>query len=131
MATKSNTSREAKAQELLNSGAVSLYVGQGYALVQGSGSNVYRVTKDGCTCPDATGRGAVCKHELAVRTLCQEYRRLKAAAARGEVVRPTSALIQALDWQFKPAPCRTCGRPTVHDECADCFLGHVPTAGVA
>ena len=57
MSKRDSTTREARAQALLNTGAVSLFVGQGYALVQGSGSNVYRVTKDGCTCPDAAQRG--------------------------------------------------------------------------
>ncbi len=120
-----NNSREAKAQELLQSGAVSLFVGQGYALVQGSGSNVYRVTKDGCTCPDRQKRGQPCKHEIACRQLCAEYRELKAKADQGERIRPSSALLQAIRWPEKPKAtgCKECGAPTDFDVCSGCFFG--------
>ncbi len=120
-----NNSREAKAQELLQSGAVSLFVGQGYALVQGSGSNVYRVTKDGCTCPDRQKRGQPCKHEIAVRSLCSEYRAWNAKAEQGERIRPSSALLQAIRWPEKPEAtgCQECGAPTDFDVCSGCFFG--------
>ena len=126
MATKNTSSREAKAQELLNGGAISLYVGKGYALVQGSGGRVYQVGSTGCTCPDATSRQVTCKHELAVRQLCAEYRQLKAAAQRGERVRPSTALLQAIRWPEPANHCRDCGKATKHDLCADCWLGHQP-----
>ena len=124
MARNTNTSREAKAQELLDTGAVSLYVGQGYALVQGSGANVYRVTRDGCTCPDRQKRGQPCKHEIAVRSLCGEYRAWKAKAEQGETIRPSTALLQAIRWPEKPKPtsCRDCGTLTRQDLCANCLL---------
>ena len=110
----------------LTAGAVSLFVGQGYALVQGSGSNVYRVTKDGCTCPDAAKRGRPCKHEIAVKSLCGEYRAWQVKAGQGERIRPSSALLQALRWPTKaaaPAGCRECGAPTGFDVCSRCYFG--------
>ena len=125
MATKSNTSRETKAQELLDTGAVSLYVGQGYALVQGSGANVYRVTRDGCTCPDRQKRGQPCKYEIACRQLCAEYRDLKAKAEQGERVRPSTALLRAIRWPVKEVGCKECGAPTDFDLCSGCFFGQV------
>ena len=125
MSKRDSTTREARAQALLNTGAVSLFVGQGYALVQGSGSNVYRVTKDGCTCPDRQKRGLPCKHEIAVKLLCGEYRAWKAKAGQGERIRPSSALLQAIWWPEKPktTECQGCGAPTDFDFCSGCFFG--------
>ncbi len=120
-----NTSRETKAQELLTSRAVSLFVGKGYADVQGSGTNVYRVTKDGCTCPDAAQRGRPCKHEIAVQSLCGEYRAWQVKAGQGERIRPSSALLQALRWPVKETGCGECGAPTDFDLCSGCFFGTV------
>ena len=128
MATKSTTSRETKAQELINSGAVSLFVGTGTAEVKGSRGITYIVTKDtGCSCPDRQYRGASCCHELAVRQLCAEYRAWKAKAEQGERIRPSSVLLQALRWPEAPktAACRECGKSTSQGLCADCFLGQV------
>ena len=130
MATKNTSSRETKAQELLHNGAVSLFVGRGYALVQGSGSNVYRVTKDGCTCPDRQKRGLPCKHEIAVRSLCGEYWAWKAKAEQGETIRPSTALLQAIRWPERPKAteptgCKECGAPTDFDICSGCFFGQV------
>ena len=127
--TKSTT-REARAQALIDSGAVTLYVGQGYATVKGSGNVSYTVTKDACGCPDFQRRGINCKHRIAARWLCTEFRLLKELAQRGERVRPSTALLQAIRWPEKPKAkaCRDCGRPlnpivgAQYDLCADCFL---------
>jgi hypothetical protein len=128
MATQSTT-REQRAQSILNSGAVSLFVGRGYAEVKGSGSNVYRVTSAGCTCPDAAQRGRPCKHEIAVQSLCGEYRAWQVKAGQGERIHPSSALLQALRWPTKAAApavaqgCRECGAPTGFDVCSGCYFG--------
>ena len=125
MSKSQSTTRETKAVELIQSGAVTLFVGQGMAEVKGSGSNVYRVTKDGCTCPDRQKRGQPCKHEIACRQLCAEYRELKAKADQGERIRPSSALLQAIRWPEKPKAtgCKECGAPTDFDVCSGCFFG--------
>ena len=126
-----STTREAKAQQLIDSGAVVLHVGQGYATIKGSGNVSYTVTKTSCGCKDFTQRGVEWyKHRLAAKTLCAEYRRLKAAAQCGLRVRPSTALLQAIRWPEKPKAeaCRDCGRPlnpivgAQYDLCADCFL---------
>ena len=70
-----------------------------------------------------------CKHLLSVKQLCQEYRQLKAATERGERVRPSTALLQAIRWPEKPkakAGCRECGAPTIHDICSGCYFGQRP-----
>ena len=118
-----NTSRESKAQALLESGAVQLFVGQGHALVTGSKGTTYRVTKAGCECPDAVKRQRDCYHTLAVKQLCAEYHRLKLAAELGERVKPSAALVAAIRWPEKPSGCRDCGKPTSQGLCADCFTG--------
>ena len=134
MATKSNTSREQRATELLTSGAVQLFIGEARAEVRGSRGTTYRVTSAGCECPDAAQRGRPCKHEIAVQSLCGEYRAWQVKAGQGERIRPSSALLQALRWPTKaaaPAGCRDCGRPlnpivgAQSSLCADCFLGLV------
>ena len=134
MPTKNTTSRETKAQALLESGAVELYIGLGVATVQGSKGTIYHVSRGtGCDCPDRIRRDQPCKHELAVKQLCDEYHRLKLAAQRGEKVRPSRHLLQALRWpvkktggqgvQFAPhTGCRECGRPTQQDLCSDCLF---------
>ena len=133
MATKNTTSREAKAQELITTGAVTLFVGERYFLVHATNSEIYTVTHESCECPDFTRRGIECKHRLACRELCRQYRELKAAAQRGEKVRPSRHLLQALRWpvkktggqgvQFAPhTGCRECGRPTQQDLCSDCLF---------
>ena len=131
MQPKNTSSREVGAQKLLTSGAVNLYVGQRYALVQGMSGKVYRVTKDGCTCPDRQRRGQTCKHEIACRQLCEEFKACKAAAQRGETIRPSRHLLQAIRWSAKvtqgirgnSAGCRDCGRPTSQSLCSDCLFG--------
>ncbi len=85
MANK-NTSRETKAQELIESGAVTLLVGTRTAEVRGSRGETYTVTHEACTCKDFERRGVDCKHRIACRLLCEEYRRCKAAAERGETI---------------------------------------------
>jgi hypothetical protein len=127
MPTKNTSSREAKAQELLNTGAVTLYVGQGVAEVLGSRGITYTVTKDQCGCPDFTRRGVECKHRQAVKALCDEYKVCKAAAQRGETIRPSTALLQAVRWPEKPKAtgCKECGAPTDFDICSGCFFGQV------
>ena len=137
MATKNTSSREARAQELITTGAVTLFVGERYAEVRGSKGETYKVTHEACACPDFTRRGIECKHRLACRELCRQYRELKAAAQRGETVRPSRHLLQALRWPVKAdvistdnvanvgnvSGCCECGRPTSQDLCADCFFG--------
>ena len=123
MARNTTTSREAKAQELLESGAVTLYVGQRYAEVRGSKGETYKVTHEACTCPDFQRRGVDCKHRLACRELCRQYRELKAKAAAGETIRPSYTLLRALRWPVKKAGCRECAAPTDFDICSGCFFG--------
>ena len=128
MVTSQSTTREARAQALIDAGAVTLYVGQGYAEVKGSNSVTYTVTKDACGCPDFVRRGVDCKHRIAAQQLCAEYRQLKAAAQRGERVRPSTALLQAIRWPEKPKAkvgCKECGAPTDFDVCSGCFFGQV------
>ena len=123
-----STTREAKAQQLIDASAVTLYVGQGYATVRGSQGVTYTVTKDACGCKDFQRRGGDCKHRLAAKALCAEFRQLKAAAERGERVRPSSALLAAIRWPERPkakAGCRECGAPTDFDICSGCFFGQV------
>ena len=124
------TTREARAQALIDAGAVTLYVGQGYAEVRGSKGVTYFVTRDQCGCPDFQRRAADCKHRIAAQRLCAEYRRLKAAAQRGERVRPSTALLQAIRWPERPKAteptgCKECGAPTDFDICSGCFFGRV------
>ena len=76
MARNTTTSRETKARQLVESGAVTLHIGVDVATVKGSGGNVYRVTKDACDCSDFVNRGVDCKHRICVRWLCTEYRLL-------------------------------------------------------
>ena len=125
MATTKLTPRQRKAQELLDNGAVSLFVGRGYANVKGSGDNIYRVTKDGCICPDRCKRGLPCKHEIAVRELCRMYREHRSEAQETGRTRMPAALARALA-NATPAPahpCRECGALTIHDVCSTCFFG--------
>ena len=134
MTSQNPTTRESRAQALITAGAVSLFVGQGMAEVKGSKGVTYTVTKDQCGCPDFTRRGVDCKHRIASRLLCEEYRALKATAQRGERIRPSSALLQAIRWptlardsetlaHAKVSGCRDCGAPTDFDQCSGCFFG--------
>ncbi len=128
---KQSTTRETKAVELIQSGAVTLYVGQGYAEIKGSGRNVYRVTSTGCTCKDFERRGVDCKHRISARLLCEEFKACKAAAQRGETIRLSSALVAAVRWPEKPkatatGACKHCGAPTDFDVCSGCFFGNGP-----
>ncbi len=125
MATKNTSSRESRAQELINTGAVVLLVGTRTAQVRGSKGETYTVTHTTCTCKDFERRGVDCKHRISARLLCEEYRACKAAAQRGERIRPSSALLQALRWPVKKAGCRECGAPTDFDVCSGCFFGQV------
>ena len=123
-----NTSRDQRAQELIDAGAVTLFVGRGYATVRGSKGVTYTVTKGACGCLDFVRRGVDCKHRRAARRLCAEYRELKAKAAAGERVRPSTALLQAIRWPDRPkapAGCKECGAPTDFDVCSGCFFGQV------
>ncbi len=124
MATK-NTSCETKAQELIQTGAVVLLVGTRTAQVRGSKGETYTVTHTTCTCKDFERRGVDCKHRIACRLLCEEYRELKAKAAAGETIRPSRHLLQALRWPVKQAGCRECGAVTDFDVCSGCFFGQV------
>ena len=128
MARNTTTSREAKAQELLDSGAVQLHIGLGVATVQGSGGSVYRVSRGtGCDCPDRQRRGQTCKHEIAAKQLCDEYKACRTAAERGETIRPSRHLLQAIRWptfaRAKVRGCKECGAPTDFDVCSGCFFG--------
>ena len=125
MSKSQSITREAKATELIPSGAVTLFVGQGTAEVKGSKGVTYTVTKDQCGCPDFTRRGVDCKHRIASRLLCEEFKALKAAAQRGETIRPSRHLLQALRWPVKKAGCRECGAVTDFDVCSGCFFGQV------
>ena len=129
MTPTQSTTREQRAQTLIDSGAVTLLIGTGTAEVRGNRGITYIVTKDGCCCPDRTRRGATCYHEMAVRQLCAEYRALKAATERGERVRPSTALLRAIRWPEKPkakAGCQQCGAVTDFDLCSGCFFGQRP-----
>ena len=128
-----STTRDERATDLLNAGAVQLFVGKGYAEVQGK-TGTYVVTREGCGCKDHLHRGGDCYHILAVKRLCAEYHALKAKAEQGETVKPSAALLAALRWPDRPAPvrpaasgrCTDSGAPAPRDVCASCFLGHVP-----
>lgn len=93
---KSTTTREDRAMALIESGAVSLVVGRNWSIVRGSGKASYRVSRDGCTCPDFTKRAVECKHIIAVRGLCGAYRVVRAQAKRTGRCRLPSALGRAL-----------------------------------
>ena len=41
--------------------------GRSFFVIPGSGDRVYWTDQTSCTCPDAAHRGAICKHQLAVR----------------------------------------------------------------
>ena len=96
MSKPQSTTRETKAAELIQSGAVQLFIGEARAEVRGSRGVSYIVTREGCSCPDRQYRGAGCCHELAVKQLCDEFRACRAAAERGERIRPSRHLLQAL-----------------------------------
>ena len=128
MATRQSTSRETKAQALIESGAVTLHLGRGYAHVAGSGGKVYQVSANGCTCPAFAKRGPGCKHELAVRELCRLFREHRSEARTTGRTRMPAVLARALA-NATPAPvttCRDCGRPARSGLCADCFIGVAP-----
>ena len=124
MATQNRSTRETRAQALLDSGAVSLFVGKGFAYVRGSGDALYKVTSDGCTCPDFAKRGPGCKHEIAVRRLCAMYREHRSEARATGRTRMPAALAKALAnaTPLPSHPCRECGAPTIHDVCSGCFF---------
>jgi SWIM zinc finger len=67
------SARAQAALDLLQSGAVNpkLTVGNGEAILVPSSHEgaFYATSIDSCTCPDATYRKVVCKHQLAVRVL--------------------------------------------------------------
>ena len=42
-----------------------------YGIRSSDGRRTYRVTRDGCSCPDRGHRGVVCCHMLAVRMVCE------------------------------------------------------------
>ncbi|MBI3968096.1 MAG: SWIM zinc finger family protein [Chloroflexi bacterium] len=78
MASKDNrnpVAREVKAITLANTGAVEIKAG--FALVASGTKNgvTYRVTRDRCTCPDATYRGGRCCHQIAAAIVCARIRR--------------------------------------------------------
>jgi hypothetical protein len=52
-------------------------------LVPASEGGYYRVDADGCPCPDATYRGALCKHQIAIGMLRVGTTAVEANAARG------------------------------------------------
>jgi len=86
-----STTREAKALDLIQSGAVSIFPGREYATVKGSGKATYQVNRDGCTCPDFTRRGGPCKHQLSVKAICTGIRLLREQAAQtGRVTLPAN-----------------------------------------
>ena len=114
--------RLAKALVLAQDGAVVLE-DDGTATVQGSGAQPYTVSGALCDCPDATKRGAPCKHALAVAIHQQALALLApsasaapqpaattppptALAQKTRQVRPTSAD----RWAVTEAPASCCLR---------------------
>ena len=128
MATQSTT-REQRAQALIDAGAVTLLVGTGTAEVKGSKGAVYTVTRDGCCCPDRTKRGQACKHELSVKALCEMFREHRSEAKASGKTRIPAALARALanatPATAAKAGCTVCGAPTDFPECSGCFFGQV------
>ncbi len=53
-----------------------------YGIRSSDGQRTYRVTRDGCSCPDRGHRGVVCCHMLAARMVCEA-----AAAVEGNQAR--------------------------------------------
>lgn len=105
MVSSKSTTREERAAALIREGRVRLHPGKGIATVAGSKGETYTVTKTSCTCPDFTARGLDCKHRIAARQLCAEYRAAAAQARNGETVRPSVGLLRALGWLAEtPAP---------------------------
>ena len=97
-----------------------------YAVPSQSVPNAYHMADcHACTCKDFERRQTECKHRIAARLLCEEFKACKAAAQRGETLRPSSALLQAIRWPEKPKAtgCRECGAPTDFNICSGCFFG--------
>ncbi len=98
-----STTRQDKAIELIQSGAVTLNL-DGTATVRGSGKAVYTVTKTGCPCPDFTQRGVDCKHILATRALCKVLRACCEEARQTGRTRLPANLAKALPRGAAAAP---------------------------
>jgi hypothetical protein len=95
-----DTTRQAKVQALIDSGAIRLFPGRGYAEVVGSRGTVYQITKQqGCNCLNGMSRDPrSCYHAAATRLLCEEYRLLAKQTRRGETIRPSVGLLKAIGW---------------------------------
>lgn len=126
MSKHNSTTREERAQSLIQSGAVTLVPGSRTARVAGSGKNVYTVNRDGCTCPDFQKRGGPCKHQLAAAELCRLYRACRREAKATGRTRLPAALGRALvNGTRAVAPART--TVTYRDDSQDDLFNPVAT----
>lgn len=137
MAKTQDTTREARAQQLITEGRVTLRPGTGTALVRGSKGETYVVTREACSCLDFVSRGVDCKHRLAAKELCSLYRECaKQARETGRVTIPP-ALMRAIggyrDVEAPPPPapvpagalvddrgvayCHNCGEDLINGYC--------------
>lgn len=96
-------SRTDKARQLLLDGKVHLLPGAGYALVDGSNGEQYRVTREACSCKDWEYRHESigdCAHRIAVKQVCAAYREVQ------RQVRETgfAAMPEELDRALRPVP---------------------------
>lgn len=110
MAKTKYPSKADKAQALIDSGAVRLFPGRGYATVIGSTGNTYTITRqDGCNCPNSKSRDPrSCYHAEAARILCGLYHDCAKQARETGRVRIPPALYRALggyrDVEASPPP---------------------------
>jgi hypothetical protein len=65
-----------------NAGQIVAVPGEQAFLVPATEGGFYRVDADGCPCPDATYRGALCKHQIAVGMVRVGAAAIEANAAR-------------------------------------------------
>jgi len=125
MVTRNSTTREDRAESLLHDGRVALYPGRAFADVIGSKGECYRVDRRGCTCPDYQRRGQDCKHVLAVRQLCRDYRAAQAEArATGRAHLPAH-LARALVNATQRQRCQRCGVTTAGTLCRPCLVAAI------
>ena len=53
-----------------------------YGIRSSDGRHIYYTRQDGCTCPDARHRGVTCKHQVAVRIVCEAAQAVEANTRR-------------------------------------------------
>lgn len=104
--SKSKSTRESRAMELLEAGKIALFVGKGYAVATGSKGETYRVTKQGCECPDFRRRQQACKHITATTILCELARAARRDAETGKVRLPAVLAKALANATSAPAPAR-------------------------